>query len=99
MSVVTSSNLCLFLVQWRARGQGSKVEYFGVHPDVPYGDAHIISAQLDLLQETQSGLNTTQYWINNIQSYGNAVKYTVQLYCDESRTPWCNWPVVSSDRI
>ena len=78
-------------MQWRVKGEGSEVEYFGVNPDVPYGDARIISAQLNLLEETQTGLNTTRYFISNIQAYGNAVKYTVQLYCDEIQTPWCNW--------
>ncbi|KAL0033554.1 hypothetical protein WJX79_003213 [Trebouxia sp. C0005] len=62
-------------LEWRVEGNGSEVHYYGVNPDQPYGDARIVSVQPHLMQETTTGLNTTIFWINSVQTYGTAVHY------------------------
>lgn len=77
-------------LEWRVEGNGSEVHYYGVNPDQPYGDARIVSVQPHLMQETTSGLNSTSFWINSVQTYGTAVHYKVSLFCDHAQTPWCD---------
>lgn len=79
--------MCL---QWRVKGEGSDAVYYGVNPDVPYGSAKIVSVQPHLMQDMSSGLNSTMYWITNVQANGPAVQFTVRLHCDELSTPWCS---------
>ena len=81
--------LVIACVQWRVQGEGPEARYYGANPDEPYGDARIVSVQPDLIQDTTSGLNSTMYWIESIQTYGPAVRYTVRLSCDRAQTPWC----------
>lgn len=66
-----------------------KPEFFEEHPDKPYGDALIISSQPQQLQDTSTGLNSTQFWIQKYSSIEPAILITVELHCDTQRTPWC----------
>ncbi len=77
-------------MQWRVEGNGSEVHYYGINPDQPYGDARIVSVQPHLMQEISTGLNTTTFRINSVQTYGTAVRYKVSLFCDHAQTPWCD---------
>lgn len=78
-------------LEWRVTGNGSEAKYHGVNPDEPYGDARIVSVQPHLMQETSSGLNSTVFWITNVQTYGIGIRYTVRLFCDPALTPWCEY--------
>lgn len=80
----------MMCLQWRVKGQGADAEYYGVNPDEPYGAAKIVSVQPHLMQDMSTGLNTTRYWITNVQAYGPAVQFTIRLHCDELSTPWCS---------
>ena len=77
-------------MQWRVEEHGSEQRYYGVNPDEPYGDAHIVSVQPDLMQDYSSGLNSTKFWVHSVQTYGIAVHYKVSLFCDHAQTPWCD---------
>ena len=66
------------------------IEYFGVNPDKPFKQALIVSSQPEYLLDFATGLNTTVFQIASVQPLANlAVRYTVDLYCNKTMTPWC----------
>lgn len=73
------------------KGKDGSIEYVAVNPDKPFKDALIVSSQPDNFLDFETGLNTTAFTIASVQAIDNlAVKYTVALYCDRERTPWCS---------
>ncbi len=47
--------------QIRAHWVDGRLQYFGSHPDKPYKDAYIVSAQPELLNDFTTGLQTTAF--------------------------------------
>ena len=63
---------------------------FEVNPDRPFKDDLIVSSQPGILDDFQSGLNNTMFSLVSVQPFGDlAVRYTVDLFCDRTATPWC----------
>ena len=63
---------------------------FETNPDKPYKDDLIVSSQPGILDDFQSGLNTTVFTIVSVEPMTElAVRFTVDLYCDRTATPWC----------
>ena len=63
---------------------------FEVNPDKPYEQDLIVSSQPGVLDNFATGLNSTLFSVLAVQSYNAmAVRFTVQLYCDRTSTPWC----------
>ena len=63
---------------------------FEMNPDKPYEQDLIVSSQPGVLDNFATGLNTTLFSLLSVQSYSAlAVRFTVQLACDRTSTPWC----------
>lgn len=92
------------VAQIRAHWVDGKLQYFGSHPDKPYKDAYIVSAQPELLNDFTTGLHTTAFQLQvgggclhhalhttpqGVQPFGNATKFLVELHCNLDETPWC----------
>ena len=63
---------------------------FEVNPDKPYKEDLIVSSQPGVLDNLSTGLNTTMFSLVSVQPYLQlAVRFTVDLWCDRTSTPWC----------
>ena len=72
-------------------GQNGSQEFFEENPDRPYKDTLIVSSQPGLLDDYKSGLHETRFWIHDIVPLQSlAVKYTLELHCDVTVSPWCS---------
>ena len=68
----------------------NKTEYLAVNPDRPYKKTLIVSSQPENFLDFATGLNTTTFRLVSVQPIaGLAVRYSVDLYCDKMKTPWC----------
>eukprot|EP00884_Botryococcus_braunii_P006855 jgi/Botrbrau1/16170/Bobra.0272s0005.2 len=75
-------------VRVRTGGNGTQ-EYLEEEADVPSTGTSALSAQV--ADDFVSGLNSTAFYIKAVKPYKEyAVKYTIDLYCDMSLTPWCS---------
>ena len=64
---------------------------FEINPDKPYQEDLIVSSQPGILDNFATGLNSTVFSVESVQPYTElAVRFTVDLSCDRTSTPWCD---------
>ena len=81
--------VCVLQVRVHTDGEAAGTT-FEINPDKPFQKDLIVSSQPGILDDFHSGLNNTMFSLVSVQPVGElAVRFTVDLFCDRTATPWC----------